>query len=53
MASYKIITENSTLGPLGTTVTETEILAASCTVEQLIQHDVIENTTKPTTKEKD
>lgn len=53
MASYKIIAENSTLGPLGTTVTENEILAASCTVEQLIQHDVIETTTKSITKEKD
>jgi hypothetical protein len=52
MASYKIIADNSTLGPLGTTVTQTEILAASCTVEQLIEHGVIE-TTKQTTKEKD
>jgi hypothetical protein len=54
MASFRIIAANSTLGPFGTLVQESEILAASCTVEQLIEHGIIETTTtKTTSKEKD
>jgi len=53
MASYKILINNSTLGALGTTVTEQDIEAAPADLEMLITAGVIEPTTKPTTKEKD
>jgi hypothetical protein len=52
MASYKIIPTNSTLGAVGTLVSDEDIAAASCTVDQLVEHGVIETTTKtPTTKQ--
>jgi hypothetical protein len=52
MASYKIIPTNSTLGAVGTLVSDEDIAAASCTVDQLVEHGVIEIPTKtPTTKQ--
>lgn len=58
MASFRIIAGNSSLGPKGGTVSEAEILAASCTVAQLIEHGIVEiaptpTPTKTTSKEKD
>lgn len=54
MANYLIIATNSTLGPQGSTVKEEEILAASYTVEGLLEHGVIEIPNKTTTtKEKE
>lgn len=49
MANYLIIATNSTLGAQGSTIKEEEILAASYTVDQLIEHGVIEIPTKTTT----
>lgn len=52
MPSYKILVENSTLGDLGTTVTDEEIANAPADVELLIASGIVAPTTK-TTKEKD
>jgi hypothetical protein len=56
----KIISTNSTLGAFGTIISDQEIAAASCTVDQLVEHGVIEivadakpTTTKTTTKEEE
>lgn len=54
MANFTITATNSTLGPKGSSVSEEDILAASCTVDQLLEHGVIEIPTKTTTtKEKE
>lgn len=51
MASYKILIENSTLGALGTTVTEEEIANAPADLELLIASGIVAPATK--TKEKE
>jgi hypothetical protein len=53
MASYKILAPNSTLGPLGTSVTEEEIAGAGCTAEHLIEQGVVEAQTQPKKLEKE
>jgi len=52
MASYKILIDNSTLGALGTLVTEQDIEGAPADLDLLIASGIVEATTKPT-KEKD
>lgn len=53
MASYRIIVEGSTLGPVGTVVTEADILAAPANVDLLVHCKIVEPTTPTTKKEKD
>ena len=53
MASYKIAIENSTLGPLGATVTDDDIAKAGVDLDLLVASGVVESTTKPKTPEKE
>ena len=53
MASYKILSENSTLGVPGTIVTDTDIIAAPADIDLLVESGIVEPVTKPTPKEKD
>lgn len=53
MASYKIVSENSTLGAPGTIITDTDILSAPADIDLLVEAGIVEPVTKPTTKEKD
>jgi len=48
MANYKVLVENSTLGPVGSVVTEADIIAAPADVELLVAAGIVEptNTTK-------
>jgi hypothetical protein len=46
MASYKVLVEGSTLGPVGTVVTEADIIAAPADVELLVASGIVEPTTK-------
>lgn len=42
MASYKILVNNSTLGDLGTVVTEADVVGAPADVELLVASGIIE-----------
>jgi hypothetical protein len=53
MASYKILSENSTLGAPGTVITDADIIAAPADIDLLVESGIVEPVTKPTTKEKD
>lgn len=55
MASYKVTSDISTLGPQGSTVTDADLEAAGVNAELLIASNIIAptTTTKPTTAEKD
>ena len=53
MANYKILVETSTLGALGTVVTEDDIIAAPADVELLVASGIVEPATKTKTTEKD
>ena len=53
MASYKVAIEGSTLGPLGTVVTEADILAAPADPELLVVAGIVEPTTPSTKKDKE
>jgi len=53
MASYKIISENSTLGAPGTVITDEDIVAAPADIDLLVESGIVESVTKPSTKEKD
>jgi hypothetical protein len=44
MANYKVLVENSTLGPVGSVVTETDIIAAPADVELLVAAGIVEPT---------
>lgn len=44
MANYKVLVENSTLGPVGTVVTEADIIAAPADVELLVAAGIVEST---------
>ena len=48
MANYKVLVEGSTLGPVGTVVTEADIIAAPADPELLVVAGIVEptNTTK-------
>jgi hypothetical protein len=50
--SYRVKIEGSTLGPVGTVVTEADILAAPANVEQLIASGIVEEATS-TKKDKE
>lgn len=50
MANYKILIENSTLGALGSIVTEEQILAAPADVELLVASGIVEPATKTKTE---
>lgn len=52
MASYKVIVEGSSLGPVGTVVTDADIIAAPADVELLVTAGIVEPTTK-TQKDKE
>jgi hypothetical protein len=45
MANYKVLVENSTLGPVGSVVTEADIIAAPADVELLVAAGIVESTT--------
>ena len=49
MASYIIKADNSTLGPVGSVVTDDDLLAAGVNTELLVSSKIVEeqNTTKP------
>lgn len=44
MANYKVTAENSTLGPVGTIVTEADIIAAPADVDLLVLAGIVEPT---------
>lgn len=44
MASYKVLVENSTLGPVGSVVTEADIIAAPADVDLLVVSGIVEST---------
>ena len=52
MANYKVAVEGSTLGPIGTVVTEADILAAPADLELLVVAGIVEPTS-PTKKDKE
>lgn len=45
MANYKVLVEGSTLGPVGTVVTEADIIAAPADPELLVVAGIVEPTT--------
>ena len=45
MANYKVLVEESTLGPVGSIVTDTDIIAAPADVELLVTAGIVEPTT--------
>jgi hypothetical protein len=45
MANYKVLVENSTLGPVGSIVTDADIIAAPADVDLLVAAKVVEPTT--------
>ena len=51
MASYKVLVENSTLGPVGSVVTEADIIAAPADVDLLVAAGIVESTTSKKDKE--
>lgn len=51
MASYKVAVEGSTLGPVGTVVTDADIIAAPADVELLVAAGIVESTTSKKDKE--
>lgn len=51
MANYKVAVEGSTLGPIGTTVTEADIAAAPADLELLLEAGIIESTSSKKDKE--
>jgi hypothetical protein len=51
--SYKILIDNSTLGAIGTVVTEDDIIAAPLDVELLVASGIVESVTKTKNTEKD
>lgn len=42
MANYKVKVEDSTLGPIGTVVTDADIIAAPADVELLVASGIVE-----------
>lgn len=44
MASYKVAVEGSTLGPVGTVVTDADILAAPADIDLLVIAGIVEPT---------
>lgn len=50
--TYRVKIEGSTLGPVGTVVTEADILAAPANVEQLIASGIVEEAS-PNKKDKE
>ena len=53
MANYKVLVENSTLGAIGTIVTEDDIIAAPADVELLVASGIVEPATKTKNTEKE
>ena len=51
MASYKVAVEGSTLGPVGTIVTDADIIAAPADVDLLVVAGIVEPTTTKKDKE--
>jgi len=45
MANYKVLVEESTLGPVGTIVSDADIIAAPADVDLLVQAGIVEPTT--------
>jgi len=45
MANYKVLVEGSTLGPVGTIVSDADIIAAPADVDLLVQAGIVESTT--------
>jgi hypothetical protein len=45
MANYKVIVEGSTLGPVGTIVSDIDIIAAPADVDLLVIAGIVEPTT--------
>lgn len=45
MASYRVAVEGSTLGPVGTIVTDADIIAAPADVDLLVVAGIVEPTT--------
>lgn len=52
MGNYKVAVEGSTLGPVGTVVTEADIIAAPADPELLVASGIVEPTT-PSKKDKE
>lgn len=44
MANYKVLVENSTLGPVGSIVTDADIIAAPADIELLVAAGIVEPT---------
>lgn len=52
MANYRVAVEGSTLGPVGTIVTEADIIAAPADLDLLVAAGIVETTTN-TKKDKE